>query len=244
MTRLRAAAIHFALSVLVGATLLALFWFVWYPAPLFRAVGGLDIFLMLLGIDVALGPLMTLIVFNPAKKSLRFDLAVIATVQVAALCYGVYTLLAGRPVYVAALGHRFDVVQASDVAPEELAKAGQGLPWWGPVWVGTRSPDDAKEKERVIFSALAGADIGHFPQHHQALANMREEILQRAAPVAMLGKFNPGKAEQIRAWLASHGRTESDTVFQGLKARSEDMTVMLDKKTGDVIGIAPFKPWQ
>jgi hypothetical protein len=31
--------------------------------------------MILLGVDVVLGPLITLIIFNPKKKSLRFDLA-------------------------------------------------------------------------------------------------------------------------------------------------------------------------
>ena len=104
MTRFRAASTHLAISAVIGAILSALFWFVWYPSPLFKAVGGYELFLMLLVIDVILGPLLTLVVFKSGKKSLKFDLAVIALVQAAALSYGVWTLLIGRPVYVAAFG--------------------------------------------------------------------------------------------------------------------------------------------
>ena len=68
---------------------------------------------------------MTFIVFKSGKKSLKFDLAVIVIIQIAALVYGVVTLLAGRPVYVAALGHRFDLIQASEVRDEQLARAGR-----------------------------------------------------------------------------------------------------------------------
>ena len=85
MSRYTASATHFALSVLIGAILLALFWFVWYPAPMLLAIGGHEIFLLILGIDVVLGPLLTLIVFRSGKKSLKFDLAVIALMQVAAM---------------------------------------------------------------------------------------------------------------------------------------------------------------
>lgn len=243
MSRLRASTIHLALSAFVGTVLLALFWWVWYPSPLFRAVGGAQIFLMLLGIDVILGPLLTFVVFNATKKSLRFDLAVVATLQIAALSYGVYTLLVGRPVYVAALGHRFDVVQASDVVATENAALWIQLSWWGPTWVGTRTPIDPMERARVMSSALAGADLSHFPQYHQPLINMRDEILKNASPVSSLAKFNVGKDADIQRWLADHGRTIDNTVFQGLKARAEDMAVIMDGKTAEVIGIAPFKPW-
>ena len=55
MSRFSAAAIHLGNCMIVSAVLLALFWFVWYPAPLFEAVGGTAIFLILLGVDVVLG---------------------------------------------------------------------------------------------------------------------------------------------------------------------------------------------
>ena len=74
MSRFRAAAVHIAICTIVGAILLGLFWFVWYPQPLFRAVGGQDIFLMLLAIDMVLGPMLTLVVFKSGKKSLKSDL--------------------------------------------------------------------------------------------------------------------------------------------------------------------------
>ncbi len=243
MGRLRAAGIHLLICLTVGGMLWALLRTIWYPTPLFQAVGGQEIFLILLGIDVSLGPLMTFIVFKADKKKLRFDLTVIGLVQIAALGYGLHTLWAGRPVYVAALGHRFDVIQATDVAEKELATAKQHLPWWGPKWVGIKESGDKKEQERMLFSAVAGADYGSYPQHHAPLASMRDEILKRAEPISELRKFNPGADAQISAWLADHGVTESSVIFQGLHARGQDMTVVMDGKTTEVIGVATFKPW-
>ncbi|TAG49498.1 MAG: hypothetical protein EAZ30_03630 [Betaproteobacteria bacterium] len=243
MSRLRAAAIHLLICAGVALVLLALFWLVWYPPPLFQAVGGVEIFLMLLGIDVILGPLLTLIVFKSGKKTLKFDLAVIGAVQVAALCYGVFTLLSGRPVYVAALGHRFDVIQANEIEEKELEAAKQSLPWFGPRWVGTKSANDAKEKERIMFSAMGGADYGHFPQHHQPLENMRDEILKNAEYLYQLKKHNAGNEAAIDGWLAERGLKPDQVRFQGLKGRSRDFTVVLDGTTAKVLGVAPFKPW-
>lgn len=243
MNRIRAAAIHFCTSAVVAIVLLALFWFVWYPAPLFRAVGGLEIFLMLLGIDVVLGPLLTFVVFKPGKKTLKFDLAVIAVVQVAALAYGVYTLLAGRPVYIASLGDGFKLVQANEVETRDLEVAKTTLPRWGPKWVGTKRSTDPKENERVLLTGAAGGGYAHFPQHHVPIESMQAVMLAKANPISVLRRNNPERDTEITAWLSSRSYTDQTAVFQPFRAARERMAVILDAKTAAVIGIAPFKPW-
>ena len=242
MSRIRAAAIHLGICVFVAIILLALFWFVWYPAPLFRAVGGLEIFLMLLGTDVVLGPLLTFVIFKPGKKTLKFDLAVIAIVQVAALTYGVHTLLAGRPVYIASLGDGFKLVQANEVEPKELEIAKTTLPRWGPKWVGTQKSSDPKENELILMSGAAGGGYAHFPQHHVPLESMRYVMLAKVKPIADLRSSNPERDTEMTAWLASRNYSDQTAVFQPLRAARKRMAVILDAKTAAVVGIAPFEP--
>lgn len=243
MSRYRASSIHFALCLIVATLLLSLFWFVWYPYPLFKAVGGQEIFLMLLGIDVLLGPLLTLVVFKGGKKSLKFDLAVIGAVQVAALAYGVFTLLSGRPVFVAAVGHKFDLIQASEIGPDQLEGSTESLPWLGPKIVGIKKATDKKERERMMLSGLAGADFGHYPKYHAPIETMQDQLLANAKPISELRNKNPSRDAELTAWLSSRGYDDKGAVFQGLKARSQDMAVILDARTAAVVGIAPFKPW-
>ena len=70
------------------------------PEPLFTATGGNDLVMILVAVDVVLGPLITLIVFNPAKP-LQADRAststVIAVLQLAALAYGIGVIAMARP---------------------------------------------------------------------------------------------------------------------------------------------------
>ncbi len=49
---------HLFLSFLIGCLIVGLVFLVWYPAPLSQAVGVTQIFLMLLLIDVIVGPLL------------------------------------------------------------------------------------------------------------------------------------------------------------------------------------------
>jgi hypothetical protein len=242
ITRFRAVAIHLCLCVSIGAVLLALFWFLWYPVPLFRAVGGVEIFLMLLAIDVVLGPILTFVVFKSGKKTLKFDLTVIVFVQLVALSYGVFTLFAGRPVYVASLGDGFKLVQANEVEPQELQVAKTSLPLWGPKWVGTKKSSDPKENERVLLTGAVGGGYAHYPQHHAPLESMREVMLAKARPISELRIRNKSQDAEITEWLSSRGYDDQTATWQPLRAR-ERMAVILDAKTAAVVGIAPFKPW-
>jgi hypothetical protein len=243
-SRYHAAAVHLLISASIGLFFFLLFRLLWYPGHLFRAVGGGDLFAVVVTVDVILGPLLTLIVFKPGKASLRFDLTVIGLIQALALAYGVQTLFIGRPVYIAVLGHRVDVVQASEIDPSDLNKAGQSLPRTGPVWVGYRPPTDRKEREDVLFGSLGGKDYGQLPQYHAPVDVMKPDILKLAKSVAELKGLNTGRESEIADWLVQHGYTERNAVFLGLRARSEDMTVFFDGATARVIGIAPFRPWK
>src|SRR6188768_2276762 len=115
-SRYRAALTHFCLSVLVVGTVFLLVYFLWFPEPLFRGAGGRDLFLVLALVDVTLGPLITLIIFKPGKRGLKFDLATIAFVQLVALAYGTHVLFEARPVWVVFLKDRFDLVRANEVS--------------------------------------------------------------------------------------------------------------------------------
>jgi hypothetical protein len=242
MTRYAAAATHFALSALIGTILLALFWFVWYPSPMLLAIGGHEIFLLILGIDVVLGPLLTLIVFRSGKKSLKFDLAVIALMQVGAMAYGVSVLLEGRPAYVAALGDKFQVVQAVEVIDANLEKAKTTLPWWGPKWVGTKAPEGRYDIDAVRDVTVIGGGRGHFPQLHTPYESMAQEMLKKSRPVSELKAANSAKSADIDAWLKSRGYTDATAVYQPLSIRASEFALFLDSKDAKVIGISPFRP--
>ncbi len=242
ISRYRASAIHLLISGCVGLTLFALFWFVWYPAPMLIAIGGHEIFLLIISIDVIIGPVLTLVVFNTKKRSLKFDLAVIAAMQVGAMCYGASFLLEGRPAYVAALGDHFQVVQAVEITDQNIAKAKTTLPWFGPLWVGTKAPTGRYDTDAVRDVEEIGGGRGHFPQLHIPYESMASEILEKSKPISALIASNPGKSDEIAAWLRKHNLDANTARFQPIRIRASEFVVVIDAKTAAVAGIAPFKP--
>ena len=75
--RYQAFAVHMAISLVIFFILLVCITQYWYPGILFDTGNGWKAIGMIVGIDLVLGPLLTLIVFNHNKSSLKFDLAII-----------------------------------------------------------------------------------------------------------------------------------------------------------------------
>src|SRR3990167_10424323 len=100
--RLKASGIHFLISLTIAALAGALVFGVWYPYPYREISGGRELFLILVTVDVILGPLITLAVFNRVKAwpVLRRDLLVVAFLQLAALGYRLWTVSLARPVHI------------------------------------------------------------------------------------------------------------------------------------------------
>lgn len=246
MNRSKAALTHFGLSVLVVGTVFLLVYFLWFPEPLFRGAGGRDLFLILAAVDVTLGPLITLIIFKPGKRGLKFDLATIAVLQLAALAYGTHTVFEARPVWVVFLKDRFDLVRANQVEDADRDKARpefRALSMSGPRIAGARIPTDGDERFRTMVSGMAGLDVSSYPQHYVEYAEVRAEALAKSKPLADLRRVNPGREGEIARAVARTGRVEADLRFLPLRAGKRDLSVLLDAVSGEVVGLVDLKPW-
>ena len=96
INRYQACLTHFGISLILFLFLLSIIIFVWYPGDLIHA-GGWQGIKIVAGVDLVLGPLLTLVIYNPMKKSLPFDLFVIAMIQISALGYGVWNVYNEKP---------------------------------------------------------------------------------------------------------------------------------------------------
>ncbi|WP_202840047.1 hypothetical protein [Luteimonas saliphila] len=186
MNRWKASGSHLLLSILViGGIALSAF-LLWYPHALYR-VAGLDrILLVMLGIDLTAGPLLTLILYRKGKWGLKFDLTVIAICQLAFLAYGLHTLWAARPVFLVGTPDTFTLVFASEISDDDLAQGTRPewrrLSWTGPVLVGTRMPDDPEQRRLIIDEFMAGgAGVERSPKYYLDFAEVAPEMLRKAA---------------------------------------------------------------
>jgi hypothetical protein len=242
-SRWKAAGIHLVISIAIALGVIAAMFFLWYPAPYFQAMGGGGLLMLVTGVDVVLGPLITLIIFNTKKKSLKFDLMCVAIVQIVALAYGVSTMFQARPIYTVFSKDRFDVVIAADMSDKERAKVTnetfKSLPLTGPQIVAMETPKDMKEVQRMLIS---GVSERAFSQYYVAYDTKAKEAAAAAKPFAQIQKTNATTAEKLKAFLTTKGFDESKVSFLPLYTRNEDMTVVLDKESGKILAIAPVAP--
>lgn len=248
MSRWKAAGIHLSISIVIGLAVLALLFWVWYPAPYFKVSGGLDLTMILLGVDLVLGPLLTLVVFKAGKKSLRFDLSVIATLQLCALLYGLHVIVAARPVFIVGAIDRFNVVAANEIDPTDLAKGTtpefSTLSWTGPRIVAARLPTDTSLRNALMFATAAGgADIERLPANYVPYDDEREHLLARSKPIKELRAKSDAADQAVNAWLRERAAAEADVVWLPIKARHASLTMLLDAKTGDLLGAIDVNPW-
>jgi hypothetical protein len=245
MTRWKASGIHLTLSALIGLTAFCLLYFVYYPQPFFKAAGADQLVMILLGVDVVLGPLLTLAVFKSGKKSLKFDLSVIALLQMGALVYGLYVMWVARPVYIVAVVDRLEIVYANELEPERLAEAElaeyRKMPMWGPKLITTRRPTPGKEQEQMMDAVFSGLDVQHFPKFYaSADANALRKFLQKAKELSSLPK-NTQKV--IQAYLQKRDLT-GDFVAVPMKGRTEEFTVIFDRSSAKMVGALQVSSWE
>ncbi len=243
ISRLRAGLIHLSISAVVAVIAVGVVFLLWYPQPLHAAVGVTEIFFIVLGVDVIIGPLLTTVVYRQGKKSLRFDLATIALLQAAAFAYGLWTVAEGRPAWLVYNVDRFDLVQAYQIDQRKAGEAPaeyRSAPWAGPRWVSAQRPESPDARQTIMFEALfAGVDIAQRPELYRPLDDAAESMRERAKPLAELLRYNPQSAVD-----ASRQRWPEADAYLPMMARVRPVTVLINKASAKVVAIVDLNPWE
>lgn len=241
--RIKAFLIHGLVSISVALLVIGLVFFIWYPSPLAKAVGVTHIFLMMLVIDVILGPLLTLLVYKQGKKTLLFDLTIIVVLQVSALCYGLWTVYQGKPAWLVFNADRFDVVRIIEIDKRKINQVKdkyRTLSLFSPKWVASIAPQNIEENNDILFEAVfAGIDIAQRPELYQDLNDVKDKIKNKAQGLELLNNYN--NKTDVEKILAKYPKADA---WLPLKANAIDMVVLVNKESASIIKIVDLRPWQ
>jgi len=254
MIRIRAALIHLGICLVIATSLLAVVFGLWYPTPLWHLLGLEHILIILLSIDVTIGPIITLIIYNPGKGmgKLKRDLIIIATCQLSALAYGAYTVYIARPVAIVFNKDRFDVVTALDIDTDSLKVAAKAkppvltdLPMWGPKWFFAELPADPEQRQKILFAAVSGGhDLPQRPEFYRPFDENLPAFRQHIRPLSELKKLNPLVTPEIwRERIGYDEAAEKNLGYVPVRAQFYDAVVLVDQATGKRLGITLLQPW-
>ena len=243
--RVRASTIHLGLSLVIAVLAGLLVFGVWYPYPFREISGGRELFLILIAVDVILGPLITLAIFNRAKpwSELRRDLAFVVLLQLGALGYGMWTVFVARPVHLVFEIYRFNVAHAIDIQPSllSLTPAGiEALPITGPTLLSLRPFRNDSEKTNATMAALQGVPLAARPDLWQSYEKGIPDVLKEAKPVALLKSRFPNRVAEIDKVLAPFGSAGLAMVTVPMVGRKSFWTVFLDPITAEVKAFMPL----
>jgi hypothetical protein len=134
--RLRAFGLHLLGSVSVLTLILGALYLGWYRWPGWYLTNVTTVVLVMIGVDVVIGPLLTFVIANPSKsrRELKRDIGIIVAAQLCALVYGSVSLWNGRPLYYGFADKMPQAIQAYDLETSDAEEGRRLNPELAPHW--------------------------------------------------------------------------------------------------------------
>jgi hypothetical protein len=243
--RLQATSIHLATSFAVAFGAWGLVFRVWYPAPLDELAGGAALFLLLVGVDMVIGPVLTFVVASGKKSRLDLtrDLAIILSLQLAAFGYGMFIMAMARPVVIAFEVDLFRVVSASEVDLDTLPSAPvnlRSLSWSGPITVAALKPTEVGEQLRTIELGLAGIPLSALPTFWNEYAPKAQMAWAAAEPVSVLLRRRPAARRSIERIAVQAGVSAVELRTLPILARRSEWLAVIASPDARIVGYLPL----
>jgi hypothetical protein len=241
MTKLRAFLIHLGISLFVFGVIAYLVAEVWYPGFFFQTDGGWQGLRLLLGVDLVVGPLLTLIVYRAGKPGLKVDLALIGAMQVACLAAGVWIVRGERPLAIVYVDGSFFSVTAQSFKEVNMPVPNlDSLPGPYPKWVSVKLPKayDAQStirREMLVSGRMLATrweDYAPFDPKdlEEKEARQAREIVDRDRD-----------SQAIPPWLAEHGHGIENYRFYLFGARYAYCYLGFDANGERFVDILPVR---
>lgn len=242
--KLKAALLHGMITLAVALVLSLLVFGLWYPHVYSEILPGTKLFILILTVEIILGPCMSFIVYAPHKstKELIFDYSCIGAVQFLALGYGLYSVALSRPAYVVFVKDRVEVVAAADIDTNDLPISGSKfsrVSWLGPDVICVRDVVSSQEKESLLFHYYPqGRDVQHLPKFYRDC--YADEVYNKANDMKLLREITQKKSDTTTFDLIG---TRSDVRWLPLHGKQGVWIVFFKKGNADPIEFLKFDPY-
>ena len=235
--RLKAFSLHLLSSAMVLTLILGCLYFGWYRWPGWYLTDVTRVVLVMVCVDVVLGPTLTLIIANQKKsrRELARDIGIIVAVQLCALGYGSVSLWSGRPLYYAFSESVLQMVQAYDIDAKEAQLGREQNPtlaphWYSlPRWVWAPLPQDPDERGKIVSAAVSGGDDvismpRYFKPWEAGVASLRSQ-LKKVDDVAYFAK---SEKKRLKDKMKAAGMADDQLNTMPLTGRGHPLLAVFD----------------
>jgi hypothetical protein len=235
--RLAALGLHLLASCVALTLILGGLYLGWYRWPGWYLADVVQVTMVLAGVDLVAGPLLTFIIASSVKprRELIRDIAMIVTVQLIALTYGTVSLWNGRPLYYAFSENALSLVQAYDIENAELAMARKQnaplLPHWYnlPRWIWAPLPQDSEESGKIIASAITGgSDVIAMPRYYQPWEAGLPTLRTQLKKIDDLKYFSVNEKKLLKQRVRAAGLAADQPNALALTGRSRPLLAVFD----------------
>lgn len=193
--------------------------------------------------DIVLGPVLTLAVFKPGKPRLKFDMTVIALLQISALISGVWIVHSEHPMLVVFAEDTLHPIPAYQVAEAGIPLS--SLKQFGnarPIFVYTDLPEDEDELQKLRIDAIrTGRNLYLYGELYQALNKDNiKKINKQGIDMEEFLNDKPAGKQIYQDFLKEYGGKAFDYLFLPLHSRFQWHIIAVDPETIEYVDTLPI----
>lgn len=235
--RLKAFGLHLLASAVVLSVTLGTLYYGWYYWPGWYLSDVARVVVVMTGVDVVIGPTLTLIIANANKprRALRRDLSMIVAAQLVALIYGTTQLWEGRPLYYAFSENVLQMIQAYDLDAGELKAAREQhvelVPHWYslPRWIWAPLPEEPAERAKIVSSAVKGGeDVISMPRYYKQWEQGLPALRAQLKNVDDVGYFSRNQKNVLKQRMRALGLATDQRDAIPLTGRGRPLLAVVD----------------
>jgi hypothetical protein len=241
--KLKAFFIHFLISLTILIVLFSILFKLWFPSPFFIASGGIQGLKLVALVDLVLGPLLTLIVYDSikSKKALLLDFSFIAAFQVSALIWGVTNIYNQRPIAIVFWENTFYTVPAIAFDSQNFNTNVYGDKT--PVYIYAKKPRSINDINKMVERLKKY----NRPPHHQielyhSLNPFFSDIIRFSLNIDEIINHNKQMKQKLEIILKQTNTQKNDNYYIPLESRYQNIIMVYDRNEKLIGSInAPYK---
>lgn len=244
-TRLRARLSAFVTHLILSGVVIAVFslvvYLIWYPGPYHIIHSTLDVTKTLIMVDVVLGPLLTLILFDIRKtfKELRRDIGIVVLLQLSALIWGGNIIYKMRPLVAAYHENVFYIATLEDIEPVDRNHSILPAIFEKPKLVYVKPIEDKEERHKFfeqVFS-FEKKPLMLQPTHYADIEPYYVQIHDAGRLDFKKISNDPDKLHKLNTFWAEHEGNAEDYCYHEVLSGNFVGTLVMDCEQPIIIGL-------